>query len=308
MINLYIGDAQEYLVNAAKQADPGAILVDSTNYHQFLKDDYSNGTLYTSLADLPKIGQRNILYELMLKSDTIFYCPPGIWSDKNSNFSWESQETLLEFLLSNVHNQRHNVVGIDNLKNRKLKYLQLFDQRPNSDPCLWIAGCSISLGVGVDKEQRYGSIVAKELNIASSFLTKGGTSIEVHSDQILRSDIRKGDIVIWGLTSELRAPRFFNSLTAEQNLDVRTSETRLYKAITSVYQVSNFCKNVSANLIMLPLICTEHLRLALSDNEYYHDLPYQAAQLDYGTDNLHPGVRQHRAWADFCINLLKEKI
>lgn len=305
VINLYVGDAQEYLSVVAKGTDPDAQLVNRNNYSYFLSDNFTSGVVYTSLADLPKIDTRNILHELMLKADAIFYSPPDVWSDHSDMFSWESQQTLVEYLLSNMHNQRHNVVGIDNLTYRKPDYLTLFDTRPDNRSCIWIAGCSIAHGVGVKPEQRFGDIIAKKINRSPVFLTQGGSSIEFQSDQILRSNLREGDIVVWGLTSELRAPKFHRILSPEKDdVVIRTSETRLYKAITSVHQVINFCEKISVKLILLPLLCTEHLRLMLSGNTCYHDLPYQPKTVDYGTDNIHPGPMQHQQWAEYCINFL----
>ena len=50
-----------------------------------------------------------------------------------------------------------------------------------------------------------------KLNLPVSTLAQGGTSIFWAADQILRSDIRKDDIVIFMLTSTHRFPYYTNS-------------------------------------------------------------------------------------------------
>lgn len=88
----------------------------------------------------------------------------------------------------------------------------LADERKSDAPQVWTAGCSFALGVGVDAHQRYGQIVAETLGMEVSFLSILGSSIPWAADQILRSDIRKGDIVIWGLTNISRYVTFKNNI------------------------------------------------------------------------------------------------
>lgn len=306
MINLFVGDNTEYLADIAKEFDPCATLVDYSNYTQILNIHYTSGTIYTSLADLPKIDDRNVLYDLLLKADKIFYRPPAIWSDNLDKFSWDSQQILSEYLLNNVNSQRHNVDGLTKLAYSDTnKYLDLVNTRSTDGRCVWANGCSIAHGVGVDINQRFSNLISAHIKIPLVSMAVPGSSLELQADQILRSDIQKDDIVIWGLTSELRLPKFNGMLEAESNLDDRMSETRLYKAVTSVYQVINFCKKVSAKLILFPVISTEYLRLMLANVEQYYDFPYQSKFVDIGTDNIHPGPKQHQLWANYCIDIIE---
>ena len=307
MINLFVGDNTEYLANIAKEFDPCATLVDFSNYKQILNIHYTSGTIYTALADLPKIDDQNVLYDLMLKADKIFYRPPEIWSDKLDKFSWNNQQILSEYLLNNVNSRRHNVDGINKLfYSDSIKYLNLVNMRSTTSRCLWVSGCSVAQGIGVDINQRFSNLISDNIKIPLVSLAIEGSSLELQADQILRSDIQKDDIVIWGLTSELRLPTFEGELRPGQNLDDRMSETRLYKAITSVHQVINFCEKVSARLILFPAISTEHLRLMLANVKQYYDFPYQSKFVDLGTDNLHPGPKQHQLWANYCIDIIKQ--
>ena len=101
------------------------------------------------------------------------------------------------------------------------------------------------------------STSSNKLNLPVSFLTKVGSSNTWAKDQILRSNIKKNDIVIWGLTSAIRMPYFHNGLLRHifagsfisdseikkfLSPDRLDEQTLIYDSITSIMQVINFCK------------------------------------------------------------------
>jgi len=303
-ITLFVGDSGNTLSSIAKKYDLDAFLIHSSNYKQFLNTQHTkNITVYSSLADLPKVDNKHsVMHEILLKADQIFYSPPKIWSDNSDRFVWDTQKKYLEFLLYDISIRHNNVQGLDLSNYQNTYYLNLVDKRPVAQKCLWIAGCSIAHGVGVNQTEKFGAIISKTMNIPVSYLTKGGSSIDWAADQIIRSDIRPDDIVIWALTSENRAPVIKNhSIAVESNPDLLLNETRLYKSITGVHQVINFCKKISCQLIIFPTICSPNLKLLLTDCENYYHTPYQISWIDYGTDNMHPGPKQHQYWAKFCL-------
>ena len=303
-ITLFVGDNDDTISAKAKIYDKDAFLIHSANYQQFLNTQYTkNITVYSSLADLPKVDKRSIMHEILLKADKIFYNPPNVWSDSSEQFVWNTQKKYLEFLLYDVHVKYNNVYGLDLTNYQNTFYLNLVDQRPSMNKCLWIAGCSIAQGVGVGQSEKFGAIISGRINVPVSYLTTGGSSIEWAADQILRSDIQPNDIVIWALPSENRAPAIKKqTVVCELDPDLLLNETRLYKSITSVQQVINFCKKISCQLIIFPAICSPNLRLLLTDCENYYHTPYQLGWIDSGTDGIHPGPLQHQYWADFCLN------
>lgn len=314
MITLFVGDNDQSLASQALAQDPTAFLVDHSNWKQIVRDKpVADLTIYTSLSDLPKIDKHTgALWDLVQIADRIFYCPPEKWSDDTGPFRWTSQQTLTEYYLHLARQNGKSVVGLDLERYKNSSYLELVDKRINDSKSLWISGCSVSHGVGVDVHQRYGDLIAKQMSIPAYHLTQSGASLEWAADQILRSDIRSGDIVIWGLTEETRAPvakngGIFPMDDGPANIDYRLDETRYYKAITSVHQVINHCDKIGCDLILLPLICSERLCMGLSDQKSFYHLPYQLKPLDYGLDNLHPGPRQHKFYADFCLNIIKRK-
>jgi hypothetical protein len=193
-------------------------------------------------------------------------------------------------------------------------------RRRSPDCCLWIAGCSITNGVGVNEDQCYASLIAKEcFNGEFVDLSEPGSSLEFQADQILRSDIKNKDIVIWGLTSEYRAVCWDQEKQKAISINPRTvdyrntnkaddiaDETRLYKAVVLTDQVTNFCQKVGAQLVMVPIICSEHLQLLLHKNPCYYQLSYHPSFIDLGNDNLHPGPNQHQLYAEQIKKILND--
>jgi len=133
-------------------------------------------------------------------------------------------------------------------------------------------------------------------------LAKGGSGLEFQKDQILRSDVRSGDIVLWGLTEERRRTIWSAKGPITADRDYKTfDETGVYLSVTSIFQVINFCRKIGAHLILVPTISAETLRLGLSHVPEFLNFPYKPKFSDYGTDGYHPGPLQHQMWADYIL-------
>ena len=304
---MFVGDNDKLLAEIAQKTNSAAFLIEHSNYKIFLSSDYEKDiTVYTSLSDLPKISHTDsIFFEVLKKADNIFYCPPRTWSDYSNRFSWNSNQAITEYFLYQVNLIKNNVRGLDLTHYQNSNYLNLIDHRQTEETQIWVAGCSIAHGVGVDEHEKFGTLISNKLNLPVSHITKGASSIEWAKDQILRSDVRKNDIVIWGLTQEVRSPKAINEkIGAEKNPDILLDETSLYRAVTSVHQVVNFCRKISARLILLPIICSERLQLLIHELDEYYQLSYQLDFVDLGTDKVHPGPIQHRVWADIIYKKL----
>lgn len=318
-ITLFVGDCTEELADAAKKFDNSAHLIDFSNFDSYLESSDDNITAYTSAADLPKISKdRAVFYEILKKADKIYYRPPQRWSDHDPEFSPISQQRLTEFFLHLTNQEKHNVDGLNLTPYACTPYLSLQDTRINNESQLWIAGCSFTAGIGVNENERYAVKVAQLFGGKFSDLSKSASSMEYSADQILRSDIRKNDTVVWTLTSEYRAPYWdrdaqealginSHSLKVKKTTkaDDVTDETRLYKAIISFNQVANFCTKIGARLVAVPnLICTEQLLLLLSTHPCYYQLPYQTKYIDIGNDGEHPGPKHNQWYADQIKKIL----
>lgn len=316
MITLFVGDVGEYLANIAQQHNGDAKLITAKNYKNIRA-----GTYYTSIGDLATEEK----FSLVLKqADVIIYSPPEIWSAPESKLHTEYWISVMRAF------EDKKVVNADHLKLPLLnKFLQLADSRKTQSPQLWISGCSITHGVGVEKSERYGQLVADRLNMPASFLTAPGSSIAWSADQLLRSDLRTGDIVVWGLTTVGRIS-WFQDNTELKHINIYTyikdpgfdnhvkitriwEQDRTYDAITKIHQVINFCAKLGAKLYLAGILVD--LRRYSLDFEnfipFYHGVKekYEDNQfLDIGTDSeRHPGPLTHQWYADKIldrINLL----
>jgi hypothetical protein len=310
MITVYLGDVSEYLGQQAIAADPSACLITEKNYK-----DLRSGTYYTSLGDLPDLL---IVGEVLQQADRIVYSPPVKWSDCVFGKS-QMQACTEEYL--NIFKFRCKVENYTStLKFDQL--LALADTRKTEDPQLWIAGCSVSHGVGVTDDTRYGQLLANQLSCKVSFLTQGGSSIAWAADQILRSDIRPGDTVVWGLTQYPRLVKFkmnkFSHITpqtanSKSTVEYLASDQVLYHSVISVNQVINFCKKTQAKLILASVLDEEIVN-------YIQDFPNivmlyglwgrKSSNLypDLGSDNAHPGVKTHAFYADQIYQKIQNSV
>ena len=285
-VTLFVGDIHESLATTAKEYDSAAFLINHNNYKQFLTTDIDTDiTVYTSLGDLPK--DLEIFYNIALSARKIVYTPPAVWSDHLTVVPFDptrSIQGLTESLLLSISNYRP-VENLD-LCYFKPAAVPLIDQRKSSSAQLWVAGGSMTSAIGVAPDQRYGQLVANALDMPCSFLAQPGSSISWAADQILRSDINSGDIVIWEVTITERVNLinqdhliFVNPLSytkdpeIEKHLPITTlsSETTFYSHLYAIEQVINFCKKNNIILILLGLMNgTNMLRYLKSKNNYFH--------------------------------------
>jgi hypothetical protein len=340
-INIYIGDNNTELADTATVSDPAAFLIDHSNYKEFLDRPPSNVTVYTSLSDLPKFptGQtkiskyNNAVCNLLDLADNIFYCPPDVWSDnKNIDLSdiTNSLQGLTEYILYWFKQQKNNVHNLDLTRYSTQAYTKLADSRKTNNQQLWIAGCSFSHGVGVNANERYGQLLANSLELPVSFLTASGSSIPWAVDQIVRSNICSGDIVVLGLTSEYRFPYWktdnsvwhvafkrasdhtclpFTNLSTNIIDRLLTDDNCFYQSVIRIHQLVNFCNKIDAKLLIVGMLQSSSLSLHLNDLDHfidYKNFESPGSFIDLGTDNEHPGPLQHQAYADFCQSTLKK--
>lgn len=319
MITVYLGDSTPYLSRLVCDVDPTAKLITEANYK-----DISTGTYYTCIGDvggLPNLG------EVLRCADQIVYAPPpnGRWTDEKHGVSGMKQwtEDYLRIFSFRTTVKNFSVAQPEN----KNKFLALADLRKGNNNQLWVAGCSISLGVGVDVNQRYGELLADSLDLPVSFLAKNGSSISWAADQILRSDIRKGDLLVWGLTNTQRVPWVNNGsihhvlvgsylqnvdLNQQLGIDYLDSEDLLYRSTIAVFQVINYCKKIGVNLLLVSMInngtwveylrdCSILLQLCGLWGRTPNDL-----FLDQGDDGWHPGPATHKFYANEILAKLKQ--
>jgi len=328
MITLFVGDCTPDLANAALEYDESALLIDSNNY----RDVRDSGTFYTSISDLPSLAAFD---DLLLSANTIVYSPPNNWSDSNTGFAGLKFWTEFYCL---IYSKFKTVIGLDLIhKPSDLEtMIHLSDLRQCDDNQLWVVGDSITFGVGVSSNQRYAEILSKQLNLPLSVLAEPASSIQWAADQILRSDIRENDTVVWGLTNVQRFPfmddesnhihvtagHYVRDKSFQKTLDIDVlSHFKNYQmqCVQSVYKVINYCNKIGANLIIAGLIvdiklvhylgkldCYYHLARMDLDDSYNRGPRCSYEYLDVGSDNKHPGPLTHQYYADTLFEVISK--
>jgi len=316
MITVYLGDTGEYLAKLCVTVDPNAVLITQSNLN-----DLKPGVYYTSIAD---VGSLTNLGSVLRQATKIVYAPPRQWSDHDKNYSmmqkW-SEDYLSVFAFR---------CKVENFKPvtrfKKDVILALEDKRKTQEPQLWVVGCSVSIGIGVPENKRYGHLISNRLKMPVSYLARGSTSIMWASDQILRSDIRTGDIVIWGLTSWSRTAFFidnrishinaesiarFSSVSNLINPETLESDNLFYQSLISVFHVIQFCQKINAKLIIASLLddcisqyLTDQPNFIMLYNLWGRDLPNKF--IDLGFDGAHPGIQTHAFYADQIYEKLQQ--
>lgn len=314
-IKIFVGDVTEELANYAKKHDSLSTLLTSSSDNTLLP-----GTYYTSIGDLTSLSQFS---NFLRQADEIYYCKPTKWSDIKIK-TW-TEDYLSVF--SCDFNKK--IIGYDNTEYKKIdNMLSLEDIRKTSQPQIWVAGCSITHGIGVSNNQRYGQLIADTLEMSVSFLTRPASSITWASSQLLRSDIKENDLVIWGVTSPNRVD-YWNE--EQSKVDVCTvssfnnpdkiaiqqlikkeyfvSEHTIFKSIESIKMVENMIHKINAKLligILLPglekYIIPKKNIIMMSG---MHGRNLEDLYLDIGNDKLHPGPLTHRYYSEQFLKAYK---
>ena len=316
VITIFIGDTGDYLHQQAKQLDEKAQLLQHT---QLLVP----GVYFTSLGEFDRLQD---FIQILQQADILVYRPPSKWSDQKNNASDMRQWT--EFYLMAL-SQIKTVEGL--IPNRIVKdsVLQLVEQRQSSKSQLWIAGCSISHGFAIPKDLRYGQVLANKLQLPVSFLTLPGSGIEWASDQIIRSDIRNNDIVVFGVTNANRFSYFdgqrlqhVTSQYYQKNtdfvsimpLDRLDDADRVHKCVTAVHRVVSYCRKMHVKLILAGILLGENYLQDFYDIPEWLQLygfhgfgPSQDEKfLDLGDDGWHPGINQHAWYAEQILSKIRK--
>jgi len=247
-------------------------------------------------------------------ADEIYLLEDSYPPDSQGLKNWETFQLLNKLADRNVA----NAVTIRDYITLGLNMLHA--TRSTDKSILWTAGCSVTAGSGVDWEQRYGYLLAEKLGMPEVSLSRTGASIGWAADQILRSEIRSGDTVVWGLTDTTRVDlednfslkscpgnQYFTSVHKEKqywNIDYFGSLSQEVSAARSVLQVINYCSKIGVKLVLANLLNITIMPMVLRNYKNTIDLTTEE-YLDLGTDNDHPGPKHHRHYANEIYNLIE---
>jgi len=305
---LYIGETNRKDTKYYYTLDKSARNLHIGNY-MTAPNEKLTGVFYTSVADFQ--NQLDTMLQVCWRFDKIIYQPPTTWSD----LSVKDQTEQFLILLS-LFKPIQNFTTIDSTR------------RKTEQPQIWVAGCSWSSAVGVTEEQRWGSLLADQINMVVTVLAEGGSGNSYQVRKLLSADIRENDIVIFQVTTPHRETIFRQdgvehgmehviAHTFKDNPDLyktyspnRLDElTLVINQIKDMQNLINFSQKLKAKLLIwnpgMPIWIGEYLKNFLRDKENFYS--YKNKMSDFGTDGVHPGPETHKQYADFVFEKFKQQ-
>ena len=313
---VFVGATTQALADHAKKFKPEARLCDQQVFAMLSAGQSPGHIFYTGLGDVDP----EQLYQLLCWAKTIVYVPPP---------SWEVHESKL-LTTELVRHFQHKVVwGKEHIDSAVPLYLtqlhRLEDTRSGTGPNLFVAGSSTAHGTPfVTADEKFGSIVGKELQLPLVSLTHHGSSLSWAADQILRSDIMAGDVVVWDAMGHQRlthlgtdtksgicrlSPVFYHPAANPKKyagllgtdlynivakFTTMADQHLLFDACQKIMQVNNFCNVVGAKLIIIltPHTSPENMLQITQCFEHYTNI-ISLAEFANSTHDQQP------LWPDF---------
>ena len=205
------------------------------------------------------------LYTVLTQAKEVIYCATNSWSSielKHHTIGWVhyiSTVRKVKMLRANMYGA--GAIDFEPTTFNKPEFLEPKQKRQTNEPQIWMAGCSFTNGHGLaDQDLRFGQLFADQLGLPVSFLTMNGASNQWAADQILKADIREGDIVFWGITGIARSTIY----TEEKPWPITINELDKQKPIYQRLIVDN--KKIAP---MRRMITEEFL---LSDHSFFESI------------------------------------
>jgi len=302
-----------------------SFLLSAKNIKKVVADPKSHN-YHTSIDDL---RTQNLQIACQLATE-IYLVDIDLWTISGKDFLTDGDQYSYGRLFYELTKVQHKVKNFTVLNEFSLDLFNSTNRtRLVDEPVLWTAGCSFTSGEGVTELDRYGTILSKMLNRAEISLSQTGSSIIWAADQILKSDIRCGDIVVWGLTTVQRFEYAENWKIktlpyARYNeipkglrywpIDYFDSTVHIIQTIRSIMQVINFCNKVGAKLYLANLLDITWILPAFNNYNRFIDLTKEflifdkLTYIDYGTDGLHPGPITHKWYAEKIFDFINKTV
>jgi hypothetical protein len=296
MLTIFVVDHERQLTNIPE--------ITPDNYH-YLK----SGKYFIVLRHFLLDGFYDVatFYNILLKANKIIYLPPAdnAWTDTDEIGNIPSKKLLEDILPSIKLAHGRDVANIDHLIDQHMtNLLSLVDYRRNSSPQLWMAGCTITHSSRESDFERYGDIIKTKLNLQASWLTLGEpTSITWAADQILRSDIRTGDTIIWGLSDIIMTSTVakFSNKISHYSRRARIGQDTIYQSIVAILEVNNICEKLGINLYIAGL--QTDLRKYKINISSFIPMP---GPCDFSPDGFHPGPCSHKLYANEILKRIQK--
>lgn len=274
----------------------------SINKNSKLLDDINvtltNSEYHTSLGDL----DINELLSIIHKFSSIEFV-------KNNFIDGEdiTKDTLnfLSFVNTKLHvkNFPHNNI---------LSFADHPDIKERLDTCtLWVYGCSHSHGTGLrNSSESYGSHLANYLKLPLKLITKPGSSTHWSLRQLVNSNLKQDDIVIWQITSPYRLS-YFNEKHVQEIVLSNSNNRNLIETYTNeqcfFLQLSylnigvRYLRSIGVKFIVVS-VDSRDMEFNFGYSQYPEFYCATDFAVDKGTDNLHFGPLSHKNLALSLLN------
>ena len=321
MKTLYIGETNSADSKLYYEIDESACNLHIGNYKTALEEKPA-GVFYTSLSDFQ--NENHTMVQTCLLFDEIIYRPPAVWT--KDPVRQQTEEFLQALKFSQTKKTKMNWIVGDNDANI-VTANDIFANSPDrktKNPQIWVAGCSFSEAVGVEDDEKWGTLLANKLNMPVNILAEGASGNSYQARKLLSADIRENDIVIFQITTPHREtifhPKYGQLHVNSRSFEIISDLYKLYtpdrlddptiiiNQIKDIQNVVNFLQKTKTKFLLwspgiwLPMgkHLTEHF---LEHKEYFY---YNVCKMaDVGTDGIHPGPETHKQYADFVFEKFK---
>lgn len=313
MRTLYVGETNPTDTKYYYELDESAYNLDIENYETALEEKLT-GVFYTSLSDFQ--NQFNIMLQVCWNFDKVTYRLPNVWSSSSAEelttqfiklLSWFS--SMVEFVTSSDSNFIN------------------FVRRKTEEPQIWVAGCSWSSAFGVTKEQRWGSLLADQMDMAVTVLAENGSGNSYQARKLLSADVRENDVVIFQVTKPHREtiihPKLGQLHANASMYDIIPDLYKLYppdrldeitlvvNQIRDMQNVVNFLQKTKARFMLWAPIT---LHVSMPIGSFLEKNPLYSAYfcvcptllVDHVADGVHPGPKTHKLYSDFVFEKIKQ--
>jgi hypothetical protein len=263
-----------------------SILLTNDNFEQYLG---KSGVFHTSLGDITAAN-------LLLIAD---YNCTFIFVDQGFDNQTALYEKTIIFL--NAVFDSNTIIGY--IRPGPATFAEQSIMRPPG-PRLWVFGCSLSAGVGVNESEVYSTKLSVATGLPVTTVARVGSSTHWSLRQLLHADIWPTDIVIWQLTTierftvkqPNRWPKEVMLKDADRETILSTTDEQLWFDQLSLVNCGvQYLRAIGPEFYMISLDSSSPLlNVCLEQYTRYPEYCYVPDwQIDLGTDGLHPGPQSH---------------
>ena len=268
----------------------------------------------TSIQDA---GDYGVLNTILLEADSIYI-------HKLEKLNFLSLEQYSEFIL---WIKTFNVVHKNKIVNNDMLFSDPYGWYRKTTPTkkdIVFLGCSWTDNIWVEKDQAFSSIVSKKLNLNCRNLALGGGSNHAMFSKFLQTNFVEGQVVVWQLTSlsrlvhccdDNRLTNIMLSKDKSKNIDalrrVYTTNQIFYEILMQVEAVVNIARAKKLKLVIFlkdykqDWYGTNELMYLSNFKEFIHTKELEDCLVDFGSDNLHPGVETNKIYAQEILKHLE---